>query len=68
MQSLGSAPVMRGPSSNMARNSVKMFYVVVSFFLLTFGECCGVYPKIVQGLMFLNSVKHRTKILAHCTS
>ena len=32
------------------------------------GMFVRVYPKIVQGLTFLNSVKHITIILAHCTS
>ena len=44
------------------------FCFVVLSVLNFWGMFVRVYPKIVQGLTFLNSVKHITIILAHCTS
>ena len=44
------------------------FCLFVLSVLNFWGMFVRVYPKIVQGLTFLNSVKHITIILAHCTS
>ena len=44
------------------------FCLLVLSVLNFWGMFVRVYPKIVQGLTFLNSVKHITIILARCTS
>ena len=45
------------------------FLVLLVLSVLNFwGMFVRVYPKIIQGLTFLNSVKHITIILARCTS
>ena len=44
------------------------FCLLVLSVLNFWGMFVRVYPKIVQDLTFLNSVKHITIILAHCTS
>ena len=44
------------------------FVLLVLSVLNFWGMFVRVYPKIVQGLTFLNSVKHITIILARCTS
>ena len=59
---------MQGPSSITARNLVEVLFFVVLSALNFWGMFVRVYPKIVQGLTFLKSVKHITTILAHCTS
>ena len=60
---------MQGPSSITAHNLVEVFVLLFFLSVLNFwGMFVRVYPKIVQGLTFLNSVKHITIILAHCTS
>ena len=60
--------IMQGPSSIMARNSMDILFLLLLSVLNFWGMFVRVYPKIVQGLTFLNSVKHITIILAHCTS
>ena len=44
------------------------FFVLFLSALNFWGMFVRVYPKIVQGLTFLNSVKHITIILVRCTS
>ena len=60
--------LLQGPSSIMARNLVEVLFLLCLSALNFWGMFVRVYPKIVQGLTFLNSVKHITTILAHCTS
>ena len=61
--------LMQGPSSITACNLVEVFVLCCFLSALNFwGMFVRVYPKIVQGLTFLNSVKHITIILARCTS
>ena len=63
------ADLVQGPSSIMAHNLVEVLFLYCSLSALNFwGMFVRVYPKIVQGLTFLNSVKHITIILARCTS
>ena len=50
--------------SQLGGGSFFLFLSVLNFW----GMFVRVYPKIVQGLTFLNSVKHITTILARCTS
>ena len=60
---------VQGPSSITAHNLVEVLFFVLFLSALNFwGMFVRVYPKIVQGLTFLNSVKHITIILARCTS
>ena len=54
---------MQGPSSIMAHNSVEILLCCVGPLLKFWGIFVRVYPRIVQGLTFLNSAKHITKIL-----
>ena len=72
MQSPSSAWILHqfneGPSSITARNLVEVLFLLCLSALNFWGMFVRVYPKIVQGLMFLNSVKHITTILACCTS
>ena len=46
----------------------RFFFLLFLSVLSFWGMFVRVYPKIVQGLTFLNSVKHITTILARCTS
>ena len=50
--------------SQLGGGSFLLFLSVLNFW----GMFVRVYPKIIQGLTFLNSVKHITTILACCTS
>ena len=59
---------LQGPSSVTARNLVEVLFLLFLSVLNFWGMFVRVYPKILQGLTFLNSVKHITTILARCTS
>ena len=51
-----SPPIMQGPSSFMARNSVELFFFCCFFVCIKLlGNVVRVYPKIVQGLTFLSA-------------